>query len=136
MDIDKFKEYNDTYGHLAGDICLQKVAKTIEKVSDKPGVYCARYGGDEFIMIYEDKSDEEIMSIAEELNKEIEGLDITHNAMGEGGRISLSQGICNSVPKEWDIQEEYLNEADNALYAIKKRLDLPGRSESVRLVHL
>ena len=136
MDIDKFKEYNDTYGHLAGDICLQKVAKTIEKVSDKPGVYCARYGGDEFIMLYEDKSDEEVMSIAEELNREIHRLDIAHSAMGENGRVSVSQGICNSAPKEWDIQEEYLNEADNALYAIKKHLELPGRNESIRLVHL
>lgn len=136
MDIDKFKEYNDTYGHLAGDICLQKVAKTIERVSGKPGVYCARYGGDEFIMLYENKSDDEIMRIAEELNNEIKELNIAHSAMGENGRVSVSQGICNAVPMDGDIQEEFLNEADNALYAIKKRLELPGKSESVRLVHL
>ena len=136
MDIDKFKEYNDTYGHLAGDICLQKVAKAIERVSGKPGVYCARYGGDEFIMLYSCKSDEEIMSIADELNKEIFALDIEHSAMGEGGRISISQGICNSTPQKENVQEDFMNEADNALYAIKKRLGLRITGDSVRLVHL
>ena len=136
MDIDRFKEYNDTYGHLAGDICLQKVAKAIEKVSNKPGVSCARYGGDEFIMLYDNKSDEEIMRIAEELNKEIFDLNIEHVVMGDSGRVSMSQGICNSIPKKDNVQEDFMNEADNALYAIKKRLGLPIKSDSVRLVHI
>ena len=136
MDIDKFKEYNDTYGHLAGDICLQKVAKTIKEVSNKPGVHCARYGGDEFIMLYDNKNDKEIMEIAEELNKKIRELDIEHKSMGENGKVSISQGICNCVPKPEHKQEDYLNEADNALYAVKKYLNMPKKGESVRLVHL
>ena len=135
MDIDKFKEYNDTYGHLAGDICLQKVAKAIETVSNKPGVHCARYGGDEFIMLYENKSNKEIMAIAEELRDTVYALDILHESM-ESGRVSISQGICNGAPTPENIQEEYLNEADNALYAVKKYLDIPGRNEFIRLVNL
>ena len=136
IDINKFKEFNDTYGHLAGDFCLQQVAKTIQDVANRPGVSCARYGGDEFIMLYENKTDEEIRSIAEELNEKIHALDIAHSGMGKSGRVSLSQGICNGIPKRGHKKEEYLNEADNALYAVKKNLDIPGREESIRLVHL
>ncbi len=136
MDIDKFKQYNDTYGHLDGDICLQKVAKAIEKVSDRPGVSCARYGGDEFIMLYCNKTDEEIMKIAAELKEEIKALNIPHSAMGEGGCVSLSQGICNDIPRSEHKHGDYLNEADNALYVVKKRMDSPGKKETFRLVHL
>ena len=136
MDINKFKEYNDTYGHLAGDICLQKVARTIQKVSDKPGVSCARYGGDEFIMLYVNKSDGEIREIAEELNRAIRRLGIAHSAMAGEGLVSLSQGICNGVPQDYHKQEDYINESDTALYAVKKNHDAPGRSESIRLLHL
>ena len=135
MDIDKFKSYNDTYGHLAGDICLQKIAKAIQEVSDRNGVHCARYGGDEFVMIYENKTDEEIMNIAGELADRIRDLDIDHSMMGNG-RVSISQGICNCVPEDKHDRDDFLSEADNALYAVKKNLDLPGRDNSVRLVSL
>lgn len=136
MDINKFKEYNDTYGHLAGDICLQKVARAIQKMAEKPGVYCARYGGDEFIMLYVDKKDEEIRKIAEELAEEIRSLKIRHSAMGIEGMVSISQGICNAVPKLYHRQEDYLNEADTALYAVKKNQDAPGRRDFIRLAHV
>ena len=136
MDVNKFKEYNDTYGHLAGDICLQKVAQAIQKISEKPGVYCARYGGDEFIMLYVDKRDAEIREIAEELAREIRSLKISHAAMGGEGLISISQGICNSVPKPYHRQEDFINEADTALYAVKKNQDAPGRRDFIRLAHV
>ena len=136
MDVDKFKDYNDTYGHLAGDLCLQKVADTIQGISDKYKLLCARYGGDEFVMLYEGKSDEEIMAIAHELSRAILEQNIAFEDMGENGRISISQGICNSVPIGGRDQTDFLNEADNALYAVKKNIALPGERESVRLVHL
>ena len=136
MDVDKFKDYNDNYGHLAGDLCLQKVANAIQEISDKHGLFCARFGGDEFVMLYENKSDEEIMSIAHELGKRVIEEDIAFGDMGEAGRISISQGICNSIPSDGQDQNDFLNEADNALYAVKKNIAMPGERESVRLVHL
>ena len=136
MDIDKFKDYNDSYGHLAGDLCLQKVANAIQEVSDKHELFCARFGGDEFVMLYENKSDEEIMSIAQELAKRVLEEEISFGSMGERGRVSISQGICNSIPLDGQDQNDFLNEADNALYAVKKNIALPGERESVRLVHL
>lgn len=136
MDINKFKEYNDTYGHLAGDICLQKVAQAIQKTSEKPGVYCARYGGDEFIMLYMDKRDAEIRGIAEELAGEIRSQMIPHSAMGGDGLVSISQGICNGIPQSYHRQEDFINEADTALYAVKKNQDAPGRRDFIRLAHV
>ena len=136
MDIDMFKDYNDTYGHLAGDICLQTVANVIQDVSDKYHLFCARYGGDEFVMLYENKSDEEIISIAHELSRRVLEQDIELKAKGENVRVSISQGICNSIPVEGQSQNDFLNEADNALYAVKKSMDKLGERESVRLAHL
>ncbi len=136
MDVDKFKEYNDSYGHLAGDLCLQRVANVIQEVSDRHGLLCARFGGDEFVMLYEGKSDEEIMGIAHELSRTILEQNIAFEGMGENGRVSISQGICNSLPLEGKDHNDFLNEADNALYAVKKNIALPGKKESVRLVHL
>lgn len=136
MDVDKFKDYNDSYGHLAGDYCLQKVANAIQEVSDTHGLVCARYGGDEFVMLYENKSDQEIMRIAHELSEKVIEQSKTLMRTGENGCISISQGICNCVPLEGQDYNDFLNEADNALYAIKKNMYLPGERESVRLVHL
>ena len=136
MDINRFKEYNDSYGHLAGDLCLQKVARAIESVSNRPGVHCARYGGDEFVMLYENKSDEEILSIARELEKQIYALNILHSGDEIRGRVSLSQGICNCVPSDLNTAEDYLAEADNSLYAVKKNLHRVGQTEQIRLVQL
>ncbi len=136
MDIDMFKDYNDTYGHLAGDICLQTVANVIQDVSDRHGVFCARYGGDEFVMLYERKNDEEVKNIAHELGKRVLEEDIAFGDTDKNVRVSISQGICNSIPAEGQSQNDFLNEADNALYAVKKSMDTPGERESVRLVHL
>lgn len=136
MDVDKFKDYNDTYGHLAGDLCLQRVANAIQEISDKHELFCARFGGDEFVMLYENKSDEEIMSIAHELSRRVLEEDIAFGEMGKNGRVSISQGICNSIPVDGQDQNDFLNEADNALYAVKKNIAMPGERESVRLVHL
>ena len=53
LDIDYFKQYNDNYGHQKGDLCICRVAKEIQKLAEKDDIFCARYGGDEFILIYE-----------------------------------------------------------------------------------
>ena len=136
LDVDHFKEYNDTYGHQAGDECLQRIAHEIERLSRAPGIHCARYGGDEFVLIYEDMSDEEILEIARELERRIRALNIRHVHGRSGDRISISQGICNSVPQKKNKTWDYLTEADSALYAIKNSLRNGNFSESIRLYHL
>ena len=68
VDVDYFKQYNDFYGHQKGDECLKLVAGEIKKLCQKhPGIYAARYGGDEFVLIYENMQDEEVLRYAKEL---------------------------------------------------------------------
>ena len=136
LDVDSFKEYNDTYGHQAGDKCLQRIAHEIERLSRAPGIHCARYGGDEFVLIYEDMSDEEILEIAHKLERRVKALNIRHAYGRDGGRISISQGICNSIPRRKNKTWDYLTEADSALYAIKNSMRNGHSGETVCLYHL
>ena len=136
LDIDSFKEYNDTYGHQAGDKCLKKIANEIAKVSEKAGVRCARYGGDEFVLIYEDRTDKEILQIARKLEQRVKALNIPHKKAHVGGRVAISQGLCNSVPGKKNKVYDFLTEADNALYAVKKKQSKKTEQEAVRLCHL
>ena len=136
LDIDRFKEYNDTYGHQAGDRCLRKVAGEIAKISKKEGVRCARYGGDEFVLILENKTDAEAMRIARTLEKRIKALNIPHVKSQNDGRVMISQGLCNSVPGRKNKLYDFLTEADNALYAVKKNQHKRTDKEAIRLCHL
>ena len=85
LDIDYFKEYNDTYGHQAGDTCLQKIAEQIQLLARSCcGIYCARYGGDEFVLIYENKTDNEVTEFAAKLRDMVIALHIPNG----GSRFS------------------------------------------------
>lgn len=120
LDIDCFKQYNDSYGHQAGDDCLRKVAAVLSDFRDAhPGVYAARYGGDEFVLLYDNFPDEEVLRLAEELRERVRNLEIPapHE---EGSTLSISQGIRNSIPTQENKLWDYLYTADNALYQVKK----------------
>ena len=137
LDINSFKEYNDFYGHQAGDQCLKTIAAEISQLAKEEGFSCARYGGDEFVLIYENKSSEEIMRIAQELDSRIAALNLTHEKAMKTDRVSMSQGICNDIPgikiKAWD----FLSMADKALYMVKDDYYTPGSDfSSVRIVSL
>lgn len=136
LDIDSFKEYNDTYGHHAGDQCLKRVATEIAKAAEKAGIRCARYGGDEFVLVYENKTDKEVLQIARRLEKRVKSLKIPHKKSQSGEAVSISQGLCNSVPGKKNKLYDFLTEADNALYAVKKKQSRSAEREAIRLCHL
>lgn len=121
LDIDYFKEYNDNYGHQCGDECLIKIANAMESLSAEGDIFCARYGGDEFIIIYEGCTMEEILGHAEQLKKEIAGLKIEHNFSKADNIVTISQGICIGVPREGKKVWDYLHQADKMLYEVKKK---------------
>lgn len=122
LDIDYFKQYNDTYGHQAGDECLRAVASRIKKLCEEhPRVYAARYGGDEFVVIYEDYSDQAVLKMAEDLRDSIRELSNLAEGDEKKAVISISQGIRNSVPLSENKLWDYMYAADNALYDIKKK---------------
>ena len=137
LDIDRFKEYNDTYGHHAGDVVLVKVANRLAKLAKEEKVNVARYGGDEFVIIFENKSDEEISKFCNRLKKAIYDLNIYHEKAIQDNRITVSQGICNDIPvgkaKSW----EFFVEADKALYEVKKNyFSNNDTSKSYIITHL
>lgn len=118
MDIDCFKQYNDTYGHQAGDECLVKIAQLLHALIAR-GIFCARYGGDEFVIIYENKTDEEIMRIAEKLRDDVVCLQIANKSSTVMPFVTVSQGICNAVPQKNNREWDYLYSADMTLYHVK-----------------
>jgi diguanylate cyclase (GGDEF)-like protein len=118
LDVDHFKEYNDTYGHLEGDKCLHAIA---DRLSDMSGnsIFCARYGGDEFVVIYEGMTDEEVLAQAEQLRTSILEMKIPHSSSPVAPYVTISQGIRNSVPVKENRLWDFLFAADNALYHVK-----------------
>ena len=121
LDIDYYKQFNDNYGHQAGDECLIKIAEAIRSMEEYPNVYTARYGGDEFVLIYEDYTVEEVEKMARILRNKIHDLNIEHRYSKVSDRITISQGLFCRIPtgsnKPWD----FLHCADMVLYGVKGR---------------
>lgn len=115
IDIDYFKQYNDSLGHLQGDDCLVMVANEMRKLTSDT-VYFIRYGGDEFFALYINKTNDEIMEIASTLKRNVEGLEIERKDGCGMDYITVTQGIYNSVPYPQDLPFEFTHTADNALY--------------------
>lgn len=115
IDIDNFKQVNDTYGHWAGDLVLKSVA---DKVVGMIGLndFAARYGGEEFAVIFTDKCYQDAYEIVEELRINIAQLEHKHTG---NKSITVSVGICDY--QLGDGKELLFRKADNALYAAKKR---------------
>ena len=122
LDIDYFKEYNDNYGHQDGDRCIRFVANAIMALQAHEGVFCARYGGDEFVVIYEGYSDEEVFAIAKELKNSIVKARYEHKYTQLPDKIlTISQGIYWSMPQKGQSPWNYLHAADALLYKVKKK---------------
>lgn len=122
LDIDYFKNYNDTYGHVKGDEVLTLVGQEMRKSSMRPGDYFARYGGEEFIALLENTGTKGSKVVAERILKNIEKLRIEHKSSLLSKKIiSLSIGCVSVTAKKGDIQESLINMADEALYRAKAK---------------
>lgn len=118
LDVDYFKEYNDTYGHLAGDHVLKQVAALIRSHADACSTP-ARYGGDEFIGLCLDKTDEEIEACIGSLRRALAALNIKHSASRCAPRVTLSIGYCNTSFQQHISIDLLIENADQALYRAK-----------------
>ncbi|MDQ7031632.1 MAG: diguanylate cyclase [Desulfonauticus sp.] len=129
-DIDKFKLYNDTYGHQAGDVCLAKVAMVIKKSLNRPSDYCARYGGEEFIVVLS-TSFSGSLHVAERIRKNVEEMQIPHKKWFYKV-VTISVGVASMEDTSGlTSYEEILKKADEALYMAKTR----GRNQ-VQMIEL
>ena len=122
-DIDCFKAYNDTYGHLFGDNCLFQVAGVIRKCVKRPADITARYGGEEFAVILPNTSMEGARHVAEELRSAVKALAIPHENSFNHSHVTLSLGVATVVPNLMAMRSESLLilAADKALYEAKAK---------------
>lgn len=120
-DVDFFKLYNDTYGHVAGDICLQTVALIIAENMKRPGDLAARYGGEEFAIILPNTPTQGAVQLAEMICQKLAMRSIAHRgSLLDIQVVSLSIGVASVIPHQ-DISLEWLiMEADEALYKAKQ----------------
>lgn len=121
IDIDYFKQYNDTYGHVEGDKCIVTVARQISKLATDD-IYAARYGGDEFLVMVLDKEDEYLQMFAQSLRDSVEQQKIEHKASNISLYVTVTQGIINEIPSREDTMIDFVHKADLALYKVKKQV--------------
>ena len=118
-DIDHFKPYNDHYGHVAGDRCLQQVAAAIAAGVRRDGALVARYGGEEFAVILPRTDEATAQEIAESLRRRVEALGIAHAGNPVGGRVTVSMGLSTRTPPQAADFVSLMQSADQALYRAK-----------------
>lgn len=118
-DVDFFKAYNDTYGHLAGDNCLQKVAKILTKAVKRPADLVARYGGEEFAIILPDTNNSGAIYLATKIRKLLEDLKIPHQKSLTSPYVTISMGVATKIPNSSQPTTSFIQEADRALYQAK-----------------
>lgn len=120
-DVDYFKPYNDTYGHLAGDFCLQEVARTIDRCIKRPADLAARYGGEEFAVILPNTDAEGAFHVAELIRQQVERLKITHANSEVSEYVTLSLGVTSVIPNPEVNPDTLIAIADKALYSAKQQ---------------
>lgn len=129
-DLDFFKSYNDTYGHQAGDACLQQVANSIQMSVKRSADLVARYGGEEFAIILPNTDAFGGLTVAEEIRKKIKSLQIPHAGSLVNKYVTLSLGLATIIPHLETSPEQLITVADLALYQAKaKGRDRVGVSE-------
>ncbi|WP_339138404.1 MAG: diguanylate cyclase [Candidatus Electrothrix sp. GW3-4] len=128
-DIDFFKKYNDTYGHLAGDTCLRKIARALQKTAVRYNDFTARYGGEEFAILLPGTEIEQAIKVAEKARQTVEQLAMPHRASYCADIVTLSVGVAAVDQTELPICcDDLIRLADQALYEAKRT----GRNRTVR----
>jgi len=128
LDIDFFKEHNDTYGHYEGDVTLKKVAQKLASLIQYEGDLVFRIGGEEFAGVIHTRSKDEIQELIESINQGIEELEIEHSATKlPSKKLTVSIGVCTNYPSNERQLKHFYKQADDALYRAKSE----GRNKTV-----
>ncbi len=119
VDIDHFKEYNDRYGHQAGDECLQVIASIIWGTAPKGCSHLMRYGGEEFLLLVTGVQADEAATLAEDIRAAVENAAIPHADRPQGS-VTISVGLCVTRQNETPSLTQVIRYADEALYEAKQ----------------
>jgi two-component system cell cycle response regulator len=120
-DVDFFKDYNDTYGHLEGDGCLKDIARTINATLRRPSDIAARYGGDEFVIILPNTTLEGALHLAEDIRNGILNLSIKHEKSPINEHVTVTIGGTSGFPADALPEDKFIWQADKALYEAKMK---------------
>jgi len=134
IDLDHFKQYNDTYGHPEGDACLRTIGTVLSEFSIAESAFAARYGGEEFLLLVPGADLAMMIAIGERLRKKVLSLNIAHSG-SMFGQVTLSIGAAATLPDPATSPDTLVESADAGLYAAKGR----GRNQVVgheAIVHL
>lgn len=118
-DVDQFKGYNDTYGHLAGDEALKRIGAAIRAACGRPADLPARYGGDEFVIVLPGAGTDALRVVGERLRQAVQDLEIENKAAAAGPYLSLSIGGAAAIPTQEDGLPALISLADKSLYVAK-----------------
>jgi len=118
IDVDRFKSYNDAYGHPAGDACLKRIAGVIAHAIRRPGDLAARYGGEEFVVLLPNTDERGAAEVAERIRLDIRGLALDHAAAADGC-VTISAGVSSTMARDAEATE-LVAWADKALYRAKQ----------------
>lgn len=119
VDVDFFKRYNDTYGHVVGDQCLQQVAFALQHCAERSTDLVARYGGEEFVMVLPDVNRKGAIAIAQRVQTAIADLNISHANSAISHLVTVSLGVATVIPTLATTPGSLIQLADLALYAAK-----------------
>ena len=124
IDVDYFKAYNDHYGHVAGDRCLQRVAQALASAVQRAGELAARYGGEEFAVLLPDSDELRAVAVAHRLREAVRELALEHQASPCGAQVTISVGVACVRPADGQplehAQTTLFQQADEALYRAKQ----------------
>jgi diguanylate cyclase (GGDEF)-like protein/PAS domain S-box-containing protein len=130
IDIDYFKQFNDLYGHLAGDDCLRKIATVLQTTARRGNDMAARYGGEEFACVLPGTGKKNAVLLARKILARIAALDIPHEGSSAAPYVTISIGVATLVPVRGQHYSHLIDAADRSLYSAKQQ----GRNRVVALV--
>lgn len=128
VDVDRFKAYNDTYGHQAGDVCIQLLAKVLSASATHPGQLVARYGGEEFMLVLADTDVEQACAVAEQIRLEFSSQAKLLKRLSSDPCVTISLGVAAMIPTAGTHFDCLVRAADRALYQAKHN----GRNQVCR----
>ncbi len=126
IDVDYFKAFNDSFGHVEGDYTLQKVAQVIKEHCARAGDLGARYGGEEFVAIFPNTDLDGAYLLAEKIRTAVQGLRVSHIKPDEQSVVTVSIGVSSTIPQDHFSPISLVETADKALYQAKHN----GRNRS------
>ncbi|MEQ1310699.1 GGDEF domain-containing protein [Acinetobacter sp. XH1639] len=119
IDIDFFKLYNDTLGHIQGDQCLKRIAILLGSISSRSGDLAARYGGEEFLLLFSMTDKDQALIQVQRLMQLMQNIGIAHPRSNVSKYVTISVGVATTTPHLNDSLSEFISQADHALYVAK-----------------